>query len=76
MSKPRKDAPLKMPRYRGGDEALKKFLSENLIYPQEAIQNKLEGYVEATYDVDGNGIIRNINIIQSFASNISARNSV
>lgn len=65
MSKPRKDAPLKMPRYRGGDEALKKFLSENFVYPQEALDKKIEGQVEATYDVDGNGKIKNINITQS-----------
>ncbi len=65
MSKPRKDAPIKTPRYRGGEEAMKKFLVENLIYPQEAIDHKIEGIVEATYDVDGNGIIRNIKIISS-----------
>ena len=65
MSKPRKDAPLKMPRYRGGDEALRKFIYENLEYPQEALKHKVEGVVEASYDVDGNGRIKNIKILES-----------
>lgn len=65
MSKPRKDAPLKMPRYRGGDEALRKFINENLRYPPEAIKHRIEGVVEVAYDVDGNGRIKNISILES-----------
>lgn len=48
MSKPRKDEPLKIPRYRGGESALKAFVESNLKYPQEALDKKIEGPVEAS----------------------------
>lgn len=63
MSKPRKDRPLKMPRYRGGMEALKQFLADNLKYPQEALDHKIEGEVEVAYDVDGLGRVKNVQIL-------------
>ncbi len=65
MSKPRKDEPLKTPHYRGGNEALFKFIKSNLNYPEEALANKIEGDVEASYDVDGLGRTRNIKIVTS-----------
>lgn len=63
MSKPRKDQPLKMPRYRGGAETLKQFIADNLKYPKEALENKIEGAVEVAYDVDGLGIVRKVRIL-------------
>lgn len=63
MSKPRKDEPLKMPYYKGGEEALRRFISTQLKYPEEALKAKVEGEVEASYDVDGFGRTRNIKII-------------
>lgn len=63
MSKPRKDQPLKVPRYKGGMEALKTFVVSNLKYPPEALENKVEGAVEVAYDVDGLGRIRNVKIL-------------
>lgn len=65
MSKPRKDEPLKMPRYRGGESALISFIEAKLKYPQEALDNKIEGSVEASYDVDGLGRISNVRILTS-----------
>ena len=63
MSKPRKDAPLKMPEYRGGMEALRQFLADNLKYPAEALKHKIEGVVEVAYDVDGLGRVKNIRVL-------------
>ena len=63
MSKPRKDQPLKMPRYRGGQEALNQFIIENLKYPQAALDQRIEGSVEVAYDVDGLGRVKNIRIL-------------
>jgi len=63
MSKPRKDQPLKMPRYRGGSEALSQFIVDNLQYPKEALDHKVEGTVEAAYDVDGRGRVMNARIL-------------
>jgi len=68
MSKPRKDKPLKMPRYRGGDEALNKFIQGQLKYPEEALSAKVEGEVKVSYDVDGLGRINNIQVTQSLGS--------
>ena len=65
MSKPRKDEPLKMPYYRGGEEGLRQFVMQKLQYPEEALKNKIEGDVEASYDVDGLGRTRNIRILSS-----------
>ncbi len=65
MSKPRKDEPLKMPRYRGGETALKDFVVSNLKYPQQALEAKIEGPVEVSYDVDGLGRTFNIKITTS-----------
>lgn len=64
MSKPRKDEPLKMPAYKGGNDALRKFIQTNLKYPKEALEQKIEGEVKASYDVDGLGRIRNIKIVE------------
>ena len=63
MSKPRKDEPLKTPQYKGGMAALKKFITQNLIYPQQALDAKIEGDVEVAYDVDGLGRIKNVRIL-------------
>ncbi|GAB5526232.1 MAG: hypothetical protein Roseis2KO_41040 [Roseivirga sp.] len=63
MSKPRKDQPLKLPRYKGGMEALKAFIVANLKYPEEALKHKIEGAVDVAYDVDGLGRVRNVRII-------------
>jgi TonB family protein len=63
MSKPRKDQPLKMPRYKGGMQALKAFIKNNLNYPESALEQQVEGAVEVAYDVDGLGRIRNVKIV-------------
>lgn len=65
MSKPRKDEPLKMPRYHGGDDALKKFITDHLKYPAEAITERVEGEVEVSYDVNGLGLVSKIKILKS-----------
>ena len=54
-----------MPYYRGGEEALKQFITQHLKYPEEALAQKIEGEVSATYDVDGLGRTRNVKIITS-----------
>lgn len=63
MSKPRNDEPLKTPQYKGGMAALKKFITQNLVYPQQALDAKIEGDVEVAYDVDGLGRIKNVMIL-------------
>lgn len=46
---------LKVPQYPGGKEAFSKFIRENLIYPPEAIAQRIEGFVYIKYHVSGLG---------------------
>ncbi len=43
------------PSYPGGQDALAKFIQENIVYPEPALQNGVEGTVEVVFAVDENG---------------------
>ena len=65
MHKPKKPKDfLKVPQYPGGKVAMTKFINDHLIYPEDALDNKIEGTVEAEYHVDGLGKIKNVNILK------------
>ncbi len=55
---------LKKPNYPGGSEAFKKFISENLRYPPEALAAGIQGSVLAGYDILDTGEVENIRIIK------------
>jgi len=46
---------LDKPKYIGGAAAWKKLLKENLTYPAKALERKIEGTVNLSYEVNGNG---------------------
>jgi TonB family protein len=50
------------PDYPGGMEALYKFLQENMVYPKEAKENKIEGKVYVEFIVEKDGSISNITV--------------
>ena len=50
--------------YPGGIEGLRNFIKNNLKYPQNALENKIEGNVLVRYKVNSIGEIFNIQIIQ------------
>ena len=52
----------KLPEYPGGKEAFRKYIKENLVYPQEALNKQVEGVVYLTADVDDNGKVFNVNV--------------
>lgn len=54
---------IETPQYPGGKPAMDKFLQQNLKYPQEALEKKIEGEVKAEYFVDGLGRIVEVNIL-------------
>ncbi len=54
MEKSRKKF-LKLPRLDGGKELLKQFLKENLQYPKEAVEKRIEGDVIIRFKVTGRG---------------------
>jgi len=43
------------PSYPGGQSALAKFIQDNIVYPEAAIDNGVEGSVEVVFAVDENG---------------------
>lgn len=54
----------KMPKFPGGDTELSKFLIENLIYPELAIQNDAEGRVICQFVVEKDGSIGKIEVLR------------
>ncbi len=57
-----------MPEYPGGNQALLKYISENLIYPQDAQRNNIQGRVTLKFVVNRNGSVDRIEIIGSIDS--------
>ncbi len=55
---------LKLPHLDGGKDLLKKFIKENLNYPEEALQKKVEGDVIIKYKVTGKGEVINPEIVK------------
>lgn len=53
---------LEQPKYPGGSSAFKKFISDNLTYPEEAIKNRIEGYVYIKFVVDNLGKVIDANV--------------
>ena len=51
------------PVFTGGDEALYKYLSENIEYPAEARRAGAEGPVEVSFVVSSNGSIRDVELL-------------
>ncbi|MEZ4893618.1 MAG: energy transducer TonB [Saprospiraceae bacterium] len=45
------------PEYPGGPKALTKFIYENLRYPKQAFEAKIEGTVYIEYDIDHQGVV-------------------
>ncbi len=54
---------VKNAEYPGGSEALKKFVKENLRYPQEATLHRVEGKVFLKYEVNDNGEVHKVKVI-------------
>lgn len=56
---------IKKPQYPGGQAAFKKFISDNLKYPEEALKQKIEGTVVLKYSIDFKGKVGEVKIIKS-----------
>jgi periplasmic protein TonB len=51
------------PFYNGGQAAIENYINNNLEYPQEAIDNNVEGTVRVQFGIDENGKIANVKTI-------------
>ncbi|HMQ59412.1 MAG TPA: energy transducer TonB [Flavilitoribacter sp.] len=56
------------PEYPGGAGAMRQFIRQNLKYPPEALQNKVEGTVYLTYDIDYKGKVADAKVIAGLGS--------
>ena len=56
--------PEKAPQFKGGDEALFKFLNDNLKYPEKAKLNKIQGKVFVQFVIDENGKVTNAKVVR------------
>ena len=64
MKKERKDSSfIKKPIYPGGNKALKEFVAKELTYPQQALENKIEGVVPIRYTVNKKGVVTETKVL-------------
>jgi TonB family protein len=56
------------PRFPGGEKSRERFLQKNMIYPEFAQKNKIEGPVYVTFIVEADSTITNIKILQGIGS--------
>jgi periplasmic protein TonB len=52
-----------LPAYKGGQPALENYINNNIEYPQDAIDNNIEGTVSVQFAVDEQGGISNVSTI-------------
>lgn len=55
---------LKRPEYPGGTKALKDFIANNLQYPKDALEQKIEGTVYLRYDIDHQGVVTTVKVLK------------
>lgn len=54
--------------YPGGSKALREFIAANLVYPESALKEGIEGSVLATYELDFDGSVRSVRILHGIGS--------
>lgn len=52
------------PEFPGGWEAMTKFITDNLKYPQLALENAIKGRVYVTFVVDTDGTVKNVRVLR------------
>ena len=53
-----------MPQFPGGEEALMKYVAQNVTYPPDAIKGKIQGKVFVTFVIDTSGKVTDAKIIR------------
>ncbi|MGE0021522.1 MAG: energy transducer TonB [Draconibacterium sp.] len=53
-----------MPEFPGGEQAMRRFLKENAIYPSSMLNKNIEGKVTVTFVVDSEGNTTNIRVVK------------
>ena len=60
------------PEYPGGEEAMYKFLSDNLVYPKAAREKGIQGKVIVEFVVEKNGKISKVKAVKSVSPELDA----
>ena len=60
--KQRKRNFLHIPAFPGGKEAYRNFISQNIVYPEKALTDQIEGYVYVHYTVNNIGEVGDVEI--------------
>ena len=55
---------LNLPKYPGGNAAFRKFIEQNLKYPEEAIKNNIRGEVMISFEVSDDGDVVSVKVIK------------
>lgn len=55
---------IQIPKVTGGKKTFAAFLAENLVYPEQALKNGIEGNVFVEYEVDDNGIVIQAKVVK------------
>lgn len=61
-----------MPRFPGGEQALRAYLQKSLNYPKVAAENNVQGRVFVTFVVNGKGEIEDIKVVRGIGSGCDA----
>jgi TonB family protein len=65
MSQRRNDRKfISKPIYPGGGEAMQAFISQNLQYPPEALEARVEGDVKIAYTIDSRGRVKDSKVLE------------
>ena len=59
-----------MPKFPGGEEALLRFINQNIHYPKEAIKNKTHGKVVVVFIISETGAIKDAKVIRKVSPEI------
>ncbi len=60
-----------MPEFPGGPEALYPYIGKNLRYPEQAVEEGIEGVVYLTFVVETDGRISNVNVLRGIGGGCS-----
>jgi TonB family protein len=61
-----------MPMFKGGDEALLKYLAENTTYPENAKKNNIQGRIIVRFSVTATGTVSRVTILQGVDPELDA----
>lgn len=59
---------IQIPQILGGKETLNKYIESNLIYPEEALNKRIEGIVHLVAEINDNGEVTQIEILKGLSA--------